>query len=169
SPPALPPAPVTVTAPVANEFWMMPVVPAMLPLPPNPFWPTRPPTEALAPPVTAPAASDCAMVEPATLEPTRPPALLKPPFGPVAPSPTVTVTLACAWVIEPAVAGPRIPFWPTRPPTRRPCSDTLLGLPLTVPLAVTLSMVPAFDPAKVPTNCPGKLALRLALALTLAL
>ena len=134
------PLPVRVALPVANELAI--VAPVSL-------RPTRPPMKLLVPPATLPLASEFVMVP--GLSPTRPPALL--PCEPEVALPTVTFTAACALLIVPRlVPGPRMPFWPTRPPAMTP----LVTLPFdTVPLTVTLSIVPPLVPARMPTNWPG--------------
>src|SRR5229473_2145414 len=143
---------------------MMPIAPAGTE---NPFWPTRPPAQAELPAMTFPVAYESAIVEPPTLEPTRPPAELKlqePGHAP--PSQTVTVTLAFDCVINPAwPPGPRVPFWPTSPPAWTPT----IANPLTTPLADTPVMVPAFDPARTPTHWEKTLELKPGFALTSAL
>src|SRR5262245_36653559 len=139
-----------------------PVIDAV-PRPRIPFWPASPPTKLAPPPLTVPVARELLMVDPAAFEPTRPPAILRPPSQlPWQPSATVTVTaVALELLIDPATCcGPNIPFCPTSPPVITPVSfppSTLLLLTL------TLLMVPAFWPASTPTNWPGPPALGFAL------
>src|SRR5262249_47370787 len=138
----------TVTVPVAQEndapmahteVSTGDVVLVMVP----PLSPTRPPAKAtsLALLVTLPDACELVMVEPGAFEPTSPPAAELVPAIETAPS-------AQDPVIE-AVPKPRIPFWPTSPPTK------LAPPPLTLPVARELLMV---DPAAFePTSPPAML------------
>ena len=103
----------------------------------------------LGAPETLPRASEFVMVP--ALSPTTPAALLT--CEPEVELPTVTFTAACALLIVPRlVPGPRMPFWPTRPPAMTP----LVTLPLVmVPPTETLLTVPPLVPARMPTNWPG--------------
>src|SRR5262249_4400581 len=118
----------------------------------TPFCPTRPPAAALEPTTMSPDALDPVMVEFATLEPTRPPAMLNPPLQlRPHPEPSVTATSALELLMWPAVEpGPSVPFCPTRPPAITP--DRLRPLIVLLPVTCTFSMLPAFEPVSVPTN-----------------
>src|SRR5262249_33601306 len=101
SPPRPTLTPALLTLPVAYEFWIWPDWSVLL-KEKNPLLPTQPPPPLLASTVTFPVAYESVIVEPAVLEPTRPPAELKlQDPGHALPSPTVTFTLACDCVIVP--------------------------------------------------------------------
>ena len=120
----------------------------------KPFWPTRPPAQVLAPPLTLPWAWEFVIDEPPTLTPTRPPAALnmhEPGHAVAVADGDVDVRRRIRDRARDVATDlwPRMPCWPTRPPAITPTSDR----PLTVPVTVTLVIVPPLWPARMPTHC----------------